>query len=116
MLAFGNKIQYHMCCTPIDIRKGFDGLSGLVLNYLKKDPLTGDVFVFLNKNKTHIKMLCWDGDGFVIFFKRLECGTFDLLKNDMPSRELKRDELLMILEGIQMDNCKKKKAFFINKK
>lgn len=60
-------------------------------------------------------MLCWDGDGFVIFFKRLECGTFDLLKNDMPSRELKRDELLMILEGIQMDNCKKKKRFLLTK-
>jgi len=104
-----------MCCTPIDIRKGFDGLSGLVRNYLKKDPLTGDVFVFLNKNKTHIKMLCWDGDGFVIFFKRLERGTFDLLKNDTASRELKRDELLMVLEGIKLDNCKKKKRFLLTK-
>jgi transposase len=115
MLSLGNKTQYHMCCTPIDIRKGFDGLSGLVLNYLKKDPLTGDVFVFLNKNKTHIKMLCWDGDGFMIFFKRLERGTFDLLKNDTPSRELKREELLMVLEGIRMENCKKKKRFLSTK-
>lgn len=103
MLTFGNKIQYDACCTPIDIRKGFDERSDLVRNYLKKDPLTGDVFIFLNKNKTHIKMLCWDGDGFVIFFKRLERGALDLLKDDTTSRELKRDELLRVLEGIKLE-------------
>jgi transposase len=105
-----------MCCTPVDIRKGFDGLCGVVLNYLKHEPLSGDVFVFLNKNRTHIKMLCWDGDGFVIFHKRLERGTFDLLKNDSPSRTLKREELLMILEGIKLENHKKKKRFLSTKK
>lgn len=105
-----------MCCSPVDIRKSFDGLCGVVLNYLKKDPLTGDVFVFLNKGKTHIKMLCWDSDGFVIIYKRLEKGTFDLLKSDTTSRTLKREELLMVLEGIRITNYKKKKRYTIAKK
>lgn len=104
-----------MCCTLIDMRKGFDGLSGLVKNYLEKDPLTGDVFVFINKPRTHIKLLYWDGDGFVIFYKRLEKGTFDFLTNNTCSRELKREELLLILEGIKLDNYKKKKRYLPTK-
>jgi transposase len=115
MLVLGNKARYYMCCTPVDIRKGFDGLAGLVRNHLGKDPLEGDIFVFLNKNKTHLKMLLWNGDGFVIYYKRLEEGTFDLLKNEAPSRELKREELLLILEGIRLENCKKKRRFLLTK-
>ena len=98
-----------MCCTLIDMRKGFDGLSGLVRNYLNQDPTTGDVFVFLNKPRTHLKLLYWDGDGFVIFYKRLERGTFDFLANDAVSRELKRAELVLILEGVKLKDYKKKK-------
>ena len=116
MFSFSSKIQYYMCCWPVDIRKSFDGLHGVVLNYLKKDPLSGDVFVFLNKGKTHIKMLCWDGDGFVIIYKKLEKGTFDLLKSDTTSRTLKREELLMVLEGIRTANYKKKKRYLTAEK
>ena len=115
MLSISTKIKYHICCTPIDIRKGFDGLSGLIRNYLKKDPLTGDIFIFLNKNRTHIKLLYWDGDGFTIYYKRLEKGTYDLPKSDDLSKELKREELLLILEGIRLEICKKKKRFISTK-
>jgi len=111
MIGLSSKVRYHMCCTLIDMRKGFDSLSGLVRNHLDKDPLTGDVFVFINKPKTHIKLLYWDGDGFVIFYKRLAKGTFDFLTNDSSSRELKREELLLVLEGIKLDNCKKKRRY-----
>jgi len=113
MIGLSSKVKYHMCCSLIDMRKGFNGLSGLVQNYLNQNPLTGDVFVFINKPKTHIKLLYWDGDGFVIFYKRLEKGTFDFLYNDSSSRELKREELLLILEGIKLDNYKKKKEILI---
>ena len=113
MIGLSSKVKYHMCCSLIDMRKGFNGLSGLVENYLNQNPLTGDVFIFLNKPKTHIKLLYWDGDGFVIFYKRLEKGTFDFLYNDSSSRELKREELLLILEGIKLDNYKKKKEILI---
>jgi len=115
MLGLSSKVQYHMCCTLIDMRNGFDGLSGIVRNYLNQDPVTGDVFVFLNKPKTHIKLLYWDGDGFVIFYKRLEKGTFDFVKNDGVSRKLKREELLLILEGIKLLNTKKKSRYLCTK-
>lgn len=115
MLGLSSKVRYHMCCSPVDMRNGFYGLAGIVNNYLNKDPLTGDVFVFINKSKTHIKLLYWDGDGYVIFYKRLEKGTFDLVADDSVSRELRREELLLILEGIKLENCKKKKRYFQTK-
>ena len=111
MFVFSSKIKYHLCCTLIDMRKGFDGLTGLVINLLQQNPRTGDVFVFLNKPKTHLKMLYWDEDGFVIFQKRLERGTFDFLKNESASKELKREELLLILGGLKLEKYKKKKRY-----
>ena len=111
MLGFSLKVRYHLCCTLIDMRKGFDGLAGLVTNLLNQNPQNGDVFVFLNKPKTHIKMLYWDEDDFVIFYKRLEKGTFDFLKNESISKELNREELLLILAGLKLDKYKKKKRY-----
>jgi transposase len=111
MFVFSSKIKYHLCCTLIDMRKGFDGLTGLVINLMQQNPRTGDVFIFLNKPKTHLKMLYWDEDGFVIFQKRLERGTFDFLKNGSISKELKREELLLILGGLKLDKYKKKKRY-----
>jgi len=111
MIGLSSKVKYHMCCTLIDMRKGFNGLIGLVRNHLNQNPQTGDIFVFLNKPRTHIKLLYWDGDGFVIFYKRLEKGTFDFLNNGDSSRELKREELLLVLEGIKLGGYKKKRRY-----
>jgi transposase len=116
MLGLSSHVRYHMCCTLIDMRKGFDGLAGLVRNYLNQNPQTGDVFVFLNKSKTHIKLLYWDDDGFAIFYKRLEQGRFDFLTCDSVSRELKREELLCILSGLTLRDFKKKKRYKTEKK
>jgi transposase len=71
---------------------------------------------YLNKSKTHIKLLYWDGDGFAIFYKRLEQGRFDFLTNNSVSRELKREELLLILGGLKLRDFKKKKRYNIEKK
>jgi len=60
------------------VRKGFDGLSGLVINKLKQDPLSGDIFIFVNRTRTLIKLLVWDQSGFAIWHKRLEQGTFEM--------------------------------------
>jgi len=74
------------------MRNGFDGLAGIVRNYLRKDPVSGDVFIFLNKTRTHIKLLYWDGDGFALFYKRLERGRYDQCTavNEL-SKEMKRE-------------------------
>ena len=93
------------------MRNGFDGLAGIVRNHLKKDPISGDVFVFINKTRTHIKLLYWDGDGFALFYKRLEKGRYSLTTHNDPSKELKREELLMLLEGLSFDEIRKKKRY-----
>jgi transposase len=90
---------------------GFDGLAGIVRNYLKKDPISGDVFIFLNKNRTHIKLLYWDGDGFALFYKRLERGRYAFTPRCEPSKQMKREELLMLLEGLSFGEMSRKKRY-----
>ena len=84
------------------MRKGFDGLSGLVRNEFKADPLLGDVFVFLSRTKNRIKILHWQGDGFAIYSKRLEKGAFELPKEWLPNvllrlPDTKTSELINLL-------------------
>lgn len=112
MLGLSSSLRYFLCCQSTDMRNGFDGLAGVVRNYLLKDPVSGDVFIFLNKSRTHIKLLYWDGDGFALFYKRLERGRYDPCRSvNGSSREMKREELLMLLEGLSYTNMRQKKRF-----
>jgi transposase len=111
MLGFSNTLRYFLCSATIDMRNGFDGLSGIVRNHLKKDPISGDVFIFINKTRTHIKLLYWDGDGFALFYKRLERGRYSLTAHHEPSKQLKREELMMLLEGLSYGAMSKKKRY-----
>lgn len=113
MLGLSANLRYFICCRQIDMRNGFDGLAGIVRNHLEKDPVSGDVFVFLNKNRTHIKLLFWDGDGFALYYKRLERGRYSLTTSCGRAKELKREELLMLLEGLSFAELKQKKRFKI---
>ena len=107
MFGFSSKLRYFLCCRPVDMRNGFDGLAGIVRNYLVKDPISGDVFVFLNKLRTHIKLLYWDGDGFVLYYKRLEKGHYKWPKNTASSIEMTTIELSLLLDGIDFTKLKK---------
>ena len=111
MLGLSANLRYFLCCSAIDMRNGFDGLSGIVRNHLKKDPISGDVFIFINKTRTHIKLLYWDGDGFALFYKRLEQGTYTFTADNTPPKQLHRDELLMLLEGLSFKGMAKKKRY-----
>lgn len=114
MLGLSNKLRYFLCVQPTDMRNGFDGLAGIVRNYLIKDPISGDVFVFLNKTRTHIKLLYWDGDGFALYYKRLEKGRYKAQRSvNGQSLEIKRDELMMLLEGLSIGDMRKSKRFKI---
>jgi transposase len=95
------------------MRKSFDGLIAIVRNVLEADPLADHLFVFLNRNRSLMKILHWDGDGFVIFYKRLETGTFQFpaTTGTNPSLEITRADLSMILEGIDLSQLKKRKRF-----
>jgi transposase len=107
---------YYLCAKATDMRKGFNGLSGMVRNDLGRNPLSGEIFIFLNSRRTHIKLLVWDISGYVIYYKRLEAGTFELpsISADQTSVALSRDKLLLILEGIELTSVKKRKRFLQN--
>ena len=113
MLTISSNTRISLCTTPIDMRKSFNGLLAIVRNELAADPLADHLFVFLNRNHTLMKILYWDGDGFAIWFKRLESGTFRFpaVTGNTPSIELTRSALALILEGIDLSRLPKHKRF-----
>ncbi|MCW5866543.1 MAG: IS66 family insertion sequence element accessory protein TnpB [Candidatus Eremiobacteraeota bacterium] len=87
--------------TPVDMRKGFLGLEGMVRTALQKDPLSGDIFVFVNRSGTHLKCLLWDRTGFVIIYKRLEHGKFRFYGSE-TQRELDKIRFDLLLDGMKV--------------
>ena len=90
--------------APADLRKGFDGLTGLVTTQLQQDPLRGDCYLFVNRSRTRAKVLLWDGTGLCVYHKRLEQGRFATLwvpaGSPAPAvRTLTLSELSLFLEG-----------------
>lgn len=87
--------------APADLRKGFDGLSGLVTQRLEQDPLSGDCYLFVNATRKRAKVLVWDGTGLCIYAKRLERGRFACLWRDAAAGvvRLTMSELQLFLEG-----------------
>lgn len=113
MLSLSASCRYFLYRHKADMRKGFDGLSGLVREGLWKDPLSGDVFIFFNKRRSQVKLLVWERDGFSIYHKRLESGTYELPTTS--SVELRNDELMLILQGISLRSIRRRKRFNQNK-
>ena len=113
MLNLPANVHIYQCAAPTDMRKSFDGLCGLVTNELQKPLSTGDVFMFINKPRNSIKLLVWDRNGFVIYYKRLEEGTFEIPSagEDAKSIPVKWDELVMMLEGISLKSVKRRKRY-----
>lgn len=95
------------------MRKSFDGLCGIISGHLRKNPMSGDVFVFINRQRNRIKLLRWEPGGFVLFYKRLEHGTFELPEwiSADPSQGLDYGELAMLVTGISLKYTKKRKRF-----
>lgn len=105
--------RYFLYREVTDIRKGFDGLSGLVSGQLGQNPMSGDVFIFVNRQRNRIKLLRWEPGGFVLFYKRLEKGTFEVPMSSKTGNQQSLDygELTMLITGISMRNAKKRKRF-----
>jgi len=118
MTPFSPAQRYFLYREPADMRKSFDGLSGLVRSELGRDPTSGDVFVFLNRRRTHIKLLAWDRNGFVLYYKRLEKGTFEVpTENTLPDGgTLSWPDLMLILEGVSLRTVRYRKRYVLPKK
>ncbi|MDB5830139.1 MAG: Orf2 family protein [Variovorax sp.] len=109
MINPGPATRVFLAVGPTDLRKGFDGLSDLVRNQFKEDPLSGHMFVFANRNKTRIKILFWDGSGLWSCAKRLSRGTFSWPKtteDQSGALRILSEELAMLLNGVDLDKTR----------
>ncbi len=110
-LSYNHIFQLYSKST--DMRKSFDSLGGLVQNHLGQSPMNGEVFVFINKTRNKIKLLHWSGSGFVLYYKRLESGTFELPEYDIQagSYQLNYSQMVMLIDGICIKNIQQKKQY-----
>lgn len=113
MISFTPQQRYFLYRQATDMRKSYDGLSGIVTNELKRDLCTSDVFIFINKSRNRIKLLVWDRTGFWVCGKRLEQGTFQLPVNATGEKEIQLswDTLIMIMEGINIEKIQRRKRY-----
>jgi transposase len=116
MFALSSNNRFHLYSKPTDMRKSFDGLSGLVQNTLGCNPCNGDVFIFINKRRDKIKLLHWQGISFILYYKRLEKGTFELPLYDSTVGSIALDyaKLVMIIDGLSIQNIQKRKRYQAN--
>lgn len=115
MFSLNEAHKYYLCPIPMDMRKGFDTLSGVVRSQMKRDPLSGEVFIFINKNRNTIKLLHWEKGGLVLYHKRLERGCVELPKYDeiSGSYKLQWSDLVLMIEGIKISDVIRRKRFEI---
>ena len=102
MLSLTSSHRYLLYARPCDMRKSFDALSGLVKSELRGDPLSGDVFVFLNKTRNRLKLLHWESGGFVLYYKRLEKGTFTPPDSVAENATISWSQLVLMIEGVRV--------------
>jgi len=113
MFALTQSHSYYMYRQPADMRKGFDGLSGLVRNEMDRDPEDGSVYLFVNRKRDRLKILLWSAGGFVLYYKRLESGTYEL-PSSISSDEILHinwETLVLMVRGIRLEKIRRKKRY-----
>ena len=115
MFSLSDNLKYYLCTGSTDMRKGFDTLCGVVRSKMGRDPLSGEVFIFINHQRNTIKLLHCERAGFVIYHKRLETGRFErpIYDDKQNSFRMRWSELVMMIDGLCMKNVVKHKRFEI---
>src|SRR5271166_592943 len=111
MLTLGSSGRIWVCLEPVDGRKSFDGLSAIITSQLRRDPLSGDLFVFKNRRGDRLKILAWQGDGFSMYLRRLERGTFAFPCAKTAEVSVTATELAMILGGIELQGTQRRTRY-----
>ena len=114
MIHLPASVRVYLCLTACDMRKSFDGLNALVREHLELDAFGGHLFVFASRRKDRVKILYWDRDGFAMWSKRLEEGTYAVPFGDSAAqrqREITAQELGALLSGIDLKQATRRKRY-----
>jgi len=113
MIHLPASVRVYLCLTPCDMRKSFDGLHALVREYLELDPFAGHLVVFTSRRRDRIKIWYWDRDGFAVWSKRLEAGTYAVPLGAAAERrqEITAQELGALLSGIDLTQASRRKRY-----
>ncbi len=113
MFTLSSSNRFHLYSEPTDMRKSLNGLSGLIQNTLSHNPLSGDVFLFINKKRDKIKLLHWSVGGFTLYYKQLEEGTFQLPDYNLKASSITIDyaQMVMIVDGLSIKNISRRKRY-----
>jgi len=113
MLGLGTEHTYYFYLSPVDMRKGFNGLSGIVSEHMIQNKGSNIVYAFINKRKDKLKLLHWRVGGFVLYYKRLEKGVFEFPKYEIEDGlvVLSYTQMIMVLDGISIISVPKKERY-----
>lgn len=108
MFSVPASVRVFVATSPVDLRRGFDGLAALTREVLDQDPLSGHLFAFCNRRGDRLKVLFFASGGYCLFYKRLERGTFRLPHGDAARLEIDPGELGLLLEGVDLAHARRR--------
>jgi transposase len=113
MLNIPGALKIFLAVAPTDLRKSHDGLAALVEHALESDPFSGQLFVFRNKRADRVKLLYWDGDGYALWYKRLEvgCFRFPVAAEGATRMAIAANDLTMLLAGVDLTSVKRSRRY-----
>jgi len=111
MLSAAATVSIFLCTQPTDMRKGFDGLSGIVRGAFGADPLDGSLFLFVNRRRDRIKILHFDVSGYWLYYKLLEAGTFEVIASEGACVQIDSTQLAMLLGGVSLVGVRRRKRY-----
>ena len=117
MLSLPVPVKIFVYTSAADMRKSFDGLSAIVENYMKQDPLSGHMYLFINRRRNRVKLLYWSGDGYALWYKRLERGTFEMpvalqsSAGEPPRLEISASHMSLLLDGIELASARRRERY-----
>lgn len=115
MLTLPASVRIYVAAEPVDLRRGFDGLAAATRSLMGQNPMNGHLFVFVNRRRNRLKVLVWDRTGWLVLYKRLERGTFELpTKPEAGGRHVEVDagELGLMIEGLDLRDARRRKRWY----
>ncbi len=111
MMLWPASVRVYVCLTPCDMRRSFDGLHALVRDHLRQDAFGGHLYLFSNRRRDRVKLLYWDRDGFAVWAKRLEEGSYAWPGGEAEAREMSAGELSALLSGIDLSTARRRHRY-----